>query len=457
MLLGALIGSSILLNSAQLQAAKQPVKLLVIGIDGVSLNILKPMIEHGVTPNLGRIAKQGVRGHLESVWPMRTPQVWTTIATGKLAGHHGIWDHLSNTYFNPPQLRTKQKHPVTRTDRKSEALWGILGRQGFKSLSVGWMATWPAEKVPNGVMVAPIELMGDRRQTTIKGSFYKGAKHMVTPASYEALVQSLIVDPSQISDEDLKGFADIPKPNDSFFQGLDPLKRYLYGLSWSLARAQSVEKITLALLEKQKPDVLFSYFQCPDSLLHRFWLFHQEPKDIARRLKTHAYRQDASEELHQRFGRVVESCYRDVDERVGRILEAAQDANTLVFIVSDHGFGYAPVPHRMRGEPFSGDHLDDGIIIVAGPGIAHDAVIENATVTDITPTILHGLGLKVAQDMEGKVLTKIWKQSPGPIRYQPTYEKKAQKTNPYPQGWPPRKHPRRSADQNPTFKLPHWQ
>ncbi|MEL6548456.1 MAG: alkaline phosphatase family protein, partial [Myxococcota bacterium] len=74
----------------------KPADVVIIGLDGVSLNVLVPMAEKGAAPNLGQLLREGARGDLEVIWPLRTPQVWTSSVTGKLPGQHGIWDHKSN-------------------------------------------------------------------------------------------------------------------------------------------------------------------------------------------------------------------------------------------------------------------------------------------------------------------------------------------------------------------------
>ena len=445
MRIARLLPLSALLFVPQVGAAKPaaPAKVVLIGIDGVSLNLLEPYVEAGVTPNLGKLVKGGARGHLASVWPLRTPQVWTSVVTGKLPGQHGIWDHVSDSYYNPPEIRTDARTRVTSEHRKSKALWNLLGDAGLRTLTVGWMASWPAETVPQGVMVAPIELVGDKRQTTIKGSFYSDAPRMVSPAKYEKDVRGWITDPDSLRPEDLKPFADVP-PSGSPLYDLPFMERYVYALSWSLARARSVERVTLELARRTRPDVVLSYFQCPDSLLHRFWIFHRPVEAIAERLRTHGIDDSRAAELHQRFGRVVDACYRDVDERVGRILSEVQGPDTLVLVVSDHGFGPAPVPHRMKDEPYSGDHLDDGVILAAGPGIRPGTILKGATVLDVTPTVLHQLGQPVAEDMRGEVIADLFDVQARGVKTVGTYESAPQREIPYPEGWPPRQHPRRS-------------
>ncbi|MEZ4271618.1 MAG: alkaline phosphatase family protein [Myxococcota bacterium] len=434
-----LVLSGTSLTTTPLYAApKIPAKVVIIGLDGVSLNLLEPYVKQGVTPNLGALMQQGARGELASIWPLRTPQVWTSVATGKLPGQHGIWDHLSNTYFNPPEFRTKAKSAVTTENLRSKPLWRLLGDAGIATLNVGWMAAWPAQEVPHGVVVAPIELMKDARQTTIKGSFYRGAKKMTAPQRLDAKVQKLIVDPNDIGEADVADFAKLPS-KDSPIRRLPYMERYIYALRWSLARARSVEAITLGLLDDANPAVVLSYFQCTDSLLHRFWIFQEGADNIRQRFSTHGIDATHAEELHQRFGKVVEACYRDVDARVGRILAATQGPQTLVLVVSDHGFGPAPVPHRLKGEPYSGDHLESGIILAQGPGIKPGSRLEGASVLDVTPTVLHSLGQAVAADMRGRVLLPVTQGlNPGQVKTIATYEDKPQLEVPYAEGWPKR-------------------
>lgn len=435
---------SVVLLLATTAAQAAPAKVVIIGVDGVSLNLLEPYVKAGVTPNMGRLLQEGARGDLSSIWPLRTPQVWTTAVTGKYPGQHGIWDHLSNTYFNPPPYRTKAKKRVTTRERQSKALWNIASDKNISTLSVGWMATWPAENIAGGVVVAPIELQGDKRQTTIKGSFYRDAPNMVMPKRYEPSVRKLIVEASDLSASDMEPFANIPGESSSLYR-LPYLKRYVYGLKWSLARARSVENITRHLAAQVQPDVLLTYFQCTDSMLHRFWIFQMGEQRIRERLVGHTLDASHSAELSRRFGKVVQACYRDVDARIGRILKEVAGPDTLVLLVSDHGFGDAPEPHRMSDEPYSGNHLDDGIILASGPGIEPGLLLKNVSILDITPSVLHHLGLPVASDMPGKVVPGIiGKSSKRATELIGSYELKPQHKIPYKNGYPPKGAVRRS-------------
>jgi predicted AlkP superfamily phosphohydrolase/phosphomutase len=74
----------------------------------------------------------------------------------------------------------------------------------------------------------------------------------------------------------------------------------------------------------------------------------------------------------------------------------------------------------------SGDHLmHKGVIIIYGNNIKKAKLIEGAHILDITPTILYLLGLPIAKDMEGKVLTQAIDTKfleSNPIKYIDTYE-----------------------------------
>jgi arylsulfatase A-like enzyme len=434
---------------------EHPARVVILGIDGVSLNVLEPYAAAGVTPHLAKLMREGSRGHLESFWPTRTPQVWTSAVTGKLPCQHGVWDHLSNTWYNPPEVRTTDKRVVTVRDRKSKALWNLLDARGIRTLVVGWMVTWPAEKLEHGIIVAPKELSGDKRQTTIKGSFYRDAKKMVQPASLWSDVERLMVEPHQIEDDDLAPFVKAPPPDSPLFE-LPYLKRYMYTYKWSLARARSVERLTRELSGRARPDVVLSYFQCPDTMGHRFWIFKESEAAIRQRLADLQLPAGHAAELKKRFGDSLAACYRDVDERIGGILEATRGPETLVLILSDHGFGHCERPHPFKSEPYGGVHLDQGVLIAAGPGIVAGQMIDGLRLIDVAPTVLHFLGQPVADDMRGRVAQHLFSPAGrGKVQRIPTYETRPQLECGYPNGFPPRKGPLRPVAAQMDGKNPY--
>jgi predicted AlkP superfamily phosphohydrolase/phosphomutase len=69
-------------------------KVLVIGLDGVTLDLLGPWIEAGELPNLQRLMKQGASGRLRSTLPPISSSSWSSFATGVNPGKHGLVDFV---------------------------------------------------------------------------------------------------------------------------------------------------------------------------------------------------------------------------------------------------------------------------------------------------------------------------------------------------------------------------
>jgi predicted AlkP superfamily phosphohydrolase/phosphomutase len=58
----------------------------------------------------------------------------------------------------------------------------------------------------------------------------------------------------------------------------------------------------------------------------------------------------------------------------------------------------------------TGSHRRDGILIMKGPHFKERLRCEDASILDLTPTILHCLGLPIDDDMDGKVLRECFKE-----------------------------------------------
>jgi arylsulfatase A-like enzyme len=67
-----------------------------------------------------------------------------------------------------------------------------------------------------------------------------------------------------------------------------------------------------------------------------------------------------------------------------------------------------------------GTHRVEGILIANGPYVYQGQSIR-AQIADIAPTLLAALGLRVPQDMEGKVLTDLFETKPT-IEFEPPEE-----------------------------------
>jgi arylsulfatase A-like enzyme len=79
-------------------------------------------------------------------------------------------------------------------------------------------------------------------------------------------------------------------------------------------------------------------------------------------------------------------------------------------LLSDHGF---EAGHQaFRGGVLSGKHETKaalhGIFVASGGPIRRGERAESVTILDIAPTVLHLLGLPVAESLEGRVIVNIF-------------------------------------------------
>lgn len=374
---------------------------MLIGADGVDLHVLNKLIAKKRLPTFAKLMKQGAHGQLLSEREMRSPALWTTIATGRPRSVHGIYDFVTGSRLWPKDQRSSKRTLVTSKMRKVPAIWNYASQAKQKVAVVGWLNTWPAEKV-EGIMVSPYVAIGRSKQITIKGNVYPDEPYQVAPESRWREVRSLITTPEDITDDMVGEFAE--EPDEALLKDMPIMGRYMDGLRWSLAHTMTMKDITLHLLKNDHPDLTMVYFEGADSLGHRFWLFRQKQKEVAKQLKEGGYSEQQAEALIQKYGAVVERYYVFLDAVIAELLEAFPEHGRVI-LVSDHGFtkrsGQYPVS---KSVPFTGEHRLEGTIIAAGPGITPGKTIFGATLYDVTPTLMDMLKLSVQGTFEGRSL-----------------------------------------------------
>ena len=86
-----------------------------------------------------------------------------------------------------------------------------------------------------------------------------------------------------------------------------------------------------------------------------------------------------------------------------RLLDTPLDMNGTVETES----GPKPLESVVTVTSWSGSHELAGIILARGPQIRRGVRLQSASLLDVAPTVLHMLGLPVAADMDGHVLTDM--------------------------------------------------
>ncbi len=119
-------------------------KLLVIGLDGVSLPILDTMSEADVTPTLDTLREESAVGSLESQLPPWTPSAWPSLFTGVNPGKHGVFD-----FFH---FEDYDWDIVNRSHIMEYTVWELLSMHGISSVVLNVPVTHPPREF-DGVLV----------------------------------------------------------------------------------------------------------------------------------------------------------------------------------------------------------------------------------------------------------------------------------------------------------------
>jgi predicted AlkP superfamily phosphohydrolase/phosphomutase len=258
-------------------------KVVILGLDGATFDLLLPRVERGEMPHLAALLERASWGDLRSTIPPFSAQAWVSLATGQNQARHGVvdfWQHGAD--LSPGQRRSF----VTARQVQSETLWQIVGRHGLQVGIVNVPVTYPPQDV-NGYLVSGFLTPPGRQDYTY-------------PAGLRDEILALVPDYE-------------PDP----FDPLGASRRQILELeSWM----EKHERVARHLAARRPADLLFSVAQALDHLQHLFW-------DDA------AGGPGAGE-----YGALVDRCYRLADEIIGQragLLDGATD----LFLVSDHGFG----------------------------------------------------------------------------------------------------------------------
>lgn len=352
-------------------------KVLLVGWDAADWKVITPLMDAGKMPNLQKFADSGVVGNLSTLYPVLSPMLWTSIATGKRANKHGIHG------FAEPDPETGGVRPVTSLGRKTKAIWNILNQQGKRSNVVSWWPSYPAEPI-NGVMVS------NNVQTAV-GAIDKPwplPNASVHPERLRKSIAELRVHPGEITGEQLLPFVPAAEEIDQ----TDDTR--LAGIAKLLAECASVHSAATGIMQLEPWDFMAVYFDTIDHFSHGFMKYH--PPQLP-------WISDKDFELYQN---VINTTYEFHDLMLGTLMQLAGDDTTII-IVSDHGFHPDHLrPRELPNEPAgpAEEHRPFGMFAALGPGIKKDELVFGASLLDITPTILTLLGIPIGRDMDGKPL-----------------------------------------------------
>jgi predicted AlkP superfamily phosphohydrolase/phosphomutase len=405
-----------------IETAQPTRRLVLIGMDGLGPAQVQDGVARGALPSFAQLLRRGAHGPLATLRPTLGPPIWTTIFTGRLPRDHGVKSFVSYRLRGSPttfealprgalvavleKVGLVTSQPVTSAMRRRRALWDALNAFGIQTGVVRFWGTQPAEHVQGFMLSNAFDALRDDQQR-VGSTLY--------PPELLREVQARAVPPADVDSALVSEFVDLTHDHDNL--GV-PWRREL--VDRALAPDLTYQRAGAVLRAAYDPPFFANYFLGLDVVGHSFTRF-AEPDRFG----------DVTPEDARRYGQVRDRYAALLGSWVG---EAARDLRPGEVLLVVSGYGMQPLPLWRRvmeslfGNPLlSGTHLGapDGFILAVGDGIKPGVVLRDASVLDLAPTMLYLMGLPVARDMEGRVLTEMLEASfarSHPVTYIPSYE-----------------------------------
>ncbi len=265
-------------------------RIVVVGWDGATWDVILPLVEAGHLPTLGRLLAEGAWARLRSVTPPLSPPAWTSFMTGANPGKTRIFDFVGRG-------EDRAFHLVNGSWRALPSLWHILSQAGYRVAVMNVPMTYPPEQV-NGVLIAGMDAPIKHRATGYPPDIH----HRLEQAGLRYRVD---VHHSRLL-----------RQNPATF-----FTTYLHEVN-QVTREHG--RVARWLWEEYRPDFLMAVFVNTDRIGHA----------AGRRLKDFA-REGAA--AHLTADHPIVAAYRAADEALADLLAVLPDDVTLI-LMSDHGF-----------------------------------------------------------------------------------------------------------------------
>jgi hypothetical protein len=372
-------------------------RVVLLCLDGASLDVISPAVAAGRLPNFGRILDRGASMHLATTRPTQPEPVWASVMTGMWPARHGVRgtakyrpfngdvtiDVLPDYLFSQALIRLGLliEEPYSSASLESLPLWQIAERYGVPTGLIGLPLTHPAD-ARAGFMVS------DRFHRRSDSAAVLDARPAVSPARLDDVARAVLA-------------AEQGQPSGESRVRLDLLPQT--GESGSTVEADRLHHLLAKQLGSAEHVRLLAVRYAGLDAVGHYYLRYANPDAYG----------DVSEDERRQFGRVLDDYYAYVDSLVGDAMSSLGE-DDLLLVVS--GFGMEPLTfgkrllERVVGDPrFTGTHErgPDGFLLAYGAPVAPARQARGAVV-DVAPTLLYFLGLPVARDMDGFVRVELF-------------------------------------------------
>ncbi|BAA80168.1 conserved hypothetical protein [Aeropyrum pernix K1] len=266
-------------------------KTVLLGLDGCTWSILRPLAEKGVMHNLAKLMKQCSWGILRSTIPPITGAAWPSLATGLNPGKTGIVDFLGR------KGQEYRLYPADSSWYRGYAFWDLLSVENKRIAVFFYPLTYPPYPI-KGVLVSGI------------------GTPSLKPKSY----------PQEVTDEILSSFPDFRVYVDYHDEKYNDVDLFISDVMRHLEITKRMVK-SYVLGKYGLYDNITFIVSATDWIQHRLWHL-MDPKHPL-----------YHEEQSKRYSKKIDDLWSLVDETVGFFAEYAHSEKAYLMIVSDHGFG----------------------------------------------------------------------------------------------------------------------
>ena len=397
-------------------------RITLIGVDGLDPTFAREGALRGRLPALAPLLRRGAHGALRTLDPTEGPPLWTSIATGRLPREHGVKSFSSYRLLGASgrfdllptsaavggleRLGLVTTTPVTAASRRSRALWNALNAFGIHTGIVRFWGTHPPERVQGFMLSNYFHLLRDDPRR---------AAEAIYPRDLAAEVEARSVAPEQVDRALVGRFVDLSVSATG--EDVDWQRELV---ERALAPDLTYRRAGALLRAAYDPPFFATYVYGLDVVSHAF-LRYARPDAFG----------DVAPSQARRYGQVVERYAAWVSEWIGAQADALGPGEILL-VVSAYGLEPRPAWRNLASRALGGPSASvvhssgsSGFLLAVGDGIRPGAVLGPASVLDIAPTVLHLMGLPVARDMEGRVLTELLEEGfadARPVTFIPSYE-----------------------------------
>ncbi len=130
-------------------------RVIILGFDGLSPNIIENLINENKMPNFAQLRQKGDYRHLSTTNPSQSPIAWSGFATGQNPGKHRLFDFIKRNpenYMLEIAQTNIQGSKVIPT-RTTKSFWHYTSQKNIPTVVLTYPVTFPPDEI-NGRMLS---------------------------------------------------------------------------------------------------------------------------------------------------------------------------------------------------------------------------------------------------------------------------------------------------------------